>query len=97
VHAGEWIALPCGSAAPPRGTGLSRSPSSVAKGGDIYKTHTQYTDTGQGALKGKQIESDVHLADDHYILNGVGRYFFFNYFFYGVFVRFSTRGVQKDH
>jgi hypothetical protein len=33
-------------------------------------------------------------------LNGVGRYiFFFNFeiFFNGVFVRFSTRGVQKHH
>jgi hypothetical protein len=47
-------------------------------------------------------ESDIYLADGHLAPNGVGRYFFFcccffEILFYGVFVRFSTRGVQKHH
>jgi hypothetical protein len=59
--------------------------------------------SSQGAPKKKKIESDVYLADDRWPLNGEGRltlfifyYLFFN-LFYGVFVRFSTRGVQKHH
>jgi hypothetical protein len=52
--------------------------------------------SARGAPKKNKIESDVYLADDKW-----GRLvlFFFNFcdFFYGVFVRFSTRGVQKHH
>jgi hypothetical protein len=48
---------------------------------------------GRGAPKKNKIESDVYLADDKW-----GRsvpYYYFLLIFYGVFVRFSTRGVQK--
>jgi hypothetical protein len=55
----------------------------------------------RGAPKEKRNETGVYLADGQ--INQVGRYlsvfvltFIFN-FFYGVFVRFSTRGVQKHH
>jgi hypothetical protein len=50
---------------------------------------------GPRGAEEKKNESDVYLADDQ-----SGRYvppFFFLLFFNGVFVRFSTRGVQKHH
>jgi hypothetical protein len=51
----------------------------------------------RGAPKKKKNESDVYLADDK--SGTMLPSFFFNFFnfFYGVFVRFSTRGVQKHH
>jgi hypothetical protein len=51
-------------------------------------------------LEGRRRKIKLKATYTWQMINGVGRYFFkinFCDFFYGVFVRFSTRGVQKHH
>jgi hypothetical protein len=72
----------------------------TAKGGGAADFAVRRRNPTRLATEGRRRKKKMKATYIWQMINQVGRYlfiFFFFLFFYGVFVRFSTRGVQKHH